>query len=959
MQNSSLIAIALTLIGAHVFGGLNDGLLAYYPLNNDANDASGNNNNGTPYYVTPTADRFGRSNSAYYFNGTSSYIAFDANPLLAVAGDFSLSAWVKSTRPSGWQGIVSYDTSGTYGYGLCLTSDGIPSVWIGNGTTWGYAKGNTSIRGNATWTHLAAVRRVGLTCIYINGILQTTNTSHSVAYANSRLCIARHSGSDQYFGGALDEIRIYNRALTAGEIGQLYTFESHVQSVAITQPTSINSGAARACTCIANFSGGETRDVSTEAKWMVYSSALPPGTYINGNTLVAGSASTNTTITIKAEYTHNRDMLPAVKQVAVVPKFWASIVIVEKSHYILAKKWIVKIAASTDGPNGHASSLVWNLSGAGNIDEANGTATFEINEGGTRLIGLTASDSSGAVANAWRYITLGKPIGSGEGAVPEVVTVMEPGFFNATGGVFSFDAGRINNGLLVITHGIYAAATNTWVTNMAQRIAQRLVNSGKPLPNIVLYDWSAMSDPDKFRNVGEQGGQGRDFIDDLILIRTYGIAQGQVLADWISKNVAVGNVLTNKPIHIIGHSAGGFVAGNCASILGKEIKQITMLDTPLPYSGVGTKYLHAGGLAEHYITSFGGFLTLQHKTWAGIYADTWYWLDDYLPEKSPPLIEGHSWVHEWYTSNTVVSALDNGFYYSPFMGNGFHGYNPSAFRAMLAAQTLDVGSDLVPITEFATFGSVVNAGEVYTVTEENNAGLTKELTLPVGVQTVRFRYQFTTPGDGDFIAVHWGTNEADYVGLDLANSRGRPIEAFVDLSSHAGETASLMIKLVSRSNQNAVVVIDGIQMEVSDDPDGDGLSNDQEAALGTEPLRADTDGDGLADGDEVNVYHTNPLRKDSDGDGMNDDKEIACGTNPGDRSDVFALTDIRYMPGVGTRLCWPSVAGKRYDVLKWTNITDQAYATLTNGVVATVPTNTVIDASNKSGACFYWLRITE
>ncbi len=60
----------------------------------------------------------------------------------------------------------------------------------------------------------------------------------------------------------------------------------------------------------------------------------------------------------------------------------------------------------------------------------------------------------------------------------------------------------------------------------------------------------------------------------------------------------------------------------------------------------------------------------------------------------------------------------------------------------------------------------------------------------------------------------------------------------------------------------------------SQDDDADGLMNGEEKQLGTDPLKADSDGDGLNDGAEVNTYHTDPLKADTDGDGLPDGAEI-------------------------------------------------------------------------------------
>jgi len=75
------------------------------------------------------------------------------------------------------------------------------------------------------------------------------------------------------------------------------------------------------------------------------------------------------------------------------------------------------------------------------------------------------------------------------------------------------------------------------------------------------------------------------------------------------------------------------------------------------------------------------------------------------------------------------------------------------------------------------------------------------------------------------------------------------------------------------------------------DTDNDGLTDDEEAVLGTDPLVADTDSDGLSDGDEVNTYGTDPLNPDTDAGGVSDGQEVNIdGTDPLDALDDLVVT---------------------------------------------------------------------
>src|SRR5580693_6339652 len=90
-----ILTIAMSLaVQSQAQSFLTNGLVAYYPFNGNANDASGNGNNGTVNGATLTPDRFGNTNSAYNFNGTNNYIGF-ANVPTSQVDNWTMTAWVK------------------------------------------------------------------------------------------------------------------------------------------------------------------------------------------------------------------------------------------------------------------------------------------------------------------------------------------------------------------------------------------------------------------------------------------------------------------------------------------------------------------------------------------------------------------------------------------------------------------------------------------------------------------------------------------------------------------------------------------------------------------------------------------------------------------------------------------------------------------------------------------------
>lgn len=92
------------------------------------------------------------------------------------------------------------------------------------------------------------------------------------------------------------------------------------------------------------------------------------------------------------------------------------------------------------------------------------------------------------------------------------------------------------------------------------------------------------------------------------------------------------------------------------------------------------------------------------------------------------------------------------------------------------------------------------------------------------------------------------------------------------------------------------LVFDSVEPGVSDadaDSDADGISNIDETRYGTDPLCADTDGDGISDYDELYIYGTNPLKADTDDDGINDGDELKLGLDP-ENPRTFGVADPEY-----------------------------------------------------------------
>jgi pimeloyl-ACP methyl ester carboxylesterase len=182
-------------------------------------------------------------------------------------------------------------------------------------------------------------------------------------------------------------------------------------------------------------------------------------------------------------------------------------------------------------------------------------------------------------------------------------------FFNPT-------ADEAKGGIIVLVHGLYgrgfvsgnpAEDERNWMKPCAAQIKTRLHNNSAA---ICLVDWSTAAVPWQFYNIGV----GRNLIGDIPAIR----AQAYVVGDVVAFKLA-GIIVKNKlntpgpvPIHLVGHSAGGFVVARVARRLSElglvpndpRLRHVTILDTPEPDDQI---YQDLPKLwpADFYLTSYG------------------------------------------------------------------------------------------------------------------------------------------------------------------------------------------------------------------------------------------------------------------------------------------------------------------------------------------------------------------
>jgi hypothetical protein len=222
-----------------------NGLVGWWPFNGNANDESGNGNNGTNNGATLTTDRNGVANQAYMFQTND--ITINNNFYNNGWQDYSISFWFNTSIIS-QQSQNFFNTSPHDGEGFGWNYANAPnkiSHWKNedlNGHAWNIFSANPLNYNNVqadNWIFLTIVKTDLVYNYYVNGQLDKVSIATLSALNQFTGMRFGSISSAEFFNGKLDDIGIWNRALTVCEIQNLYTSTNPTNT--ITTATACNS----------------------------------------------------------------------------------------------------------------------------------------------------------------------------------------------------------------------------------------------------------------------------------------------------------------------------------------------------------------------------------------------------------------------------------------------------------------------------------------------------------------------------------------------------------------------------------------------------------------------------------------------------------------------------------------------------------------------------------------------
>lgn len=209
------------------------GLAGCWSLDGNANDASRNTNHGTAYGATATTNRMAAANSAYYFDGSGTYIGVPNSSSLNMT-NMTLAFWFRLDSSGAVRELVNKmgpEGTRTLAFGseyassdqkirFRICTDG----WLGTLTDCP----STSSIAPGTWYHFAGTYDGSAMRVYINGVFENSVPKSGAIFSSTEeVKIGRYGYyAGWVFHGAIDNVIIWNRALSSNEVAQVYSNEN-------------------------------------------------------------------------------------------------------------------------------------------------------------------------------------------------------------------------------------------------------------------------------------------------------------------------------------------------------------------------------------------------------------------------------------------------------------------------------------------------------------------------------------------------------------------------------------------------------------------------------------------------------------------------------------------------------------------------------------------------------------
>ena len=237
------------------FDNINNNLAAHWTfdganLTQNVRDTSGNGKHGYLVYfgATSTAVKQGKVGQALAFDGNLTSISLPSNPITTVSNPSSSCAWAYNkdltVSPAGWnQTFLNFYIDASNGIRMgSIVNDGKLFVSYRSGATAKGSQSSSAVFSNNTWVHVCYVFDGNNVDLYKDGLSIATSTNTDSPGGASVLGARDDQGNGNWYG-YLDDIRVYNRALSATEIKKVYdSSKSGKQNISLPGPSNLSQG---------------------------------------------------------------------------------------------------------------------------------------------------------------------------------------------------------------------------------------------------------------------------------------------------------------------------------------------------------------------------------------------------------------------------------------------------------------------------------------------------------------------------------------------------------------------------------------------------------------------------------------------------------------------------------------------------------------------------------------------